>query len=583
MVLASLGRIDDAIGAFRRAVSLRPNSPEVLNNLGAALREKKHLDEAINFLQQAITLRPDYPEAFYNLGVALQERGKPDDAIVAFEKATTLRPGYAKPYAHLGGLLLKRDRAAEAADAYRMAVRLSPDSADAWHGLGCAFQHMANHEQAIEHYRKALSLRPDLTDAHYNLGHIAQEAGRAQEAIAHYTRAWSLQPTLVEAANNLAILLSKSEQFVEAERVLNEAVRARPDLATTYNNLGNVLQDMGRYDEAIAAFAKALALKPDYADAKFNQGFLLLARGDLIEGWSCYEARLRRPGLLPDPGYIQPNWDGSDLNGRTILLHAEQGFGDTIQFVRYAPMVRDRGGHVLLLCPRPLHRLFQGRLVIEKVLGAQDSLPEFDVQCPLLSLPGRFETSLQTIPAPIPYLAADENLKAQWLARLSREPGRLKVGIAWAGNPTHQKDKHRSMPLEALDPLARFKDEVRFISLQKGEAGGRNQERLDLVDWTGELNDFADTAALIANLDLVIAVDTAVAHLAGAMGKPVWLLLAIPTDWRWLLDRSDSPWYPTARLFRQPTRGDWQTPVNQLADALAELLGGSIAGGARPT
>ena len=579
MVLASQGRLDEAIGALRRAVAFQPDSPEALNNLGAALKEKKQFDEAIALFRRAVSLRPDYPEAIYNLGVALQELDRPEEAIAAFRQAVALRPNFAKAYNNLGCILFEQTRLSDAAEAYQRAVQAKPDFADAWHGLGCVYQELGNREQATAHYHRALAIEPNLASTRYNLGRIAQEEGRADEAITHYTKAWSLQPDLVEAANNLAVLLQREERWEAAKQVLTDALRSRPDYANTHNNLGNVFQDLGRYDDAIASYRRALSLQMDYPEAAWNLGLLRLAGGHLADGWPGYEARLRMAGAMIDSGHAQPPWDGSDLNGRTILLHAEQGYGDTLQFIRYAPMVRDRGGRVLLRCPSALHRLLEGQLGIERIVGSHEALPAFDVRCPLPSLPGRFKTTLQSIPTDVPYIRVERTLEAQWQARLSRESGKLKIGLAWAGNPTHVRDKHRSMPLAALAPLARFAPDVRFISLQKGEPAGQARmpaAPIQLLDYTSELNDFADTAALIANLDLVIAVDTAIVHLAGALAKPVWVLLAIPTDWRWMLDRQDSPWYPTARLFRQPKRGDWETPLAQVVDALADLLGRGV-------
>jgi tetratricopeptide (TPR) repeat protein len=598
MVLAKLGQLDEAIAAFQRALALKPDSPEALNNLGAALRDRKNHEASIALFRQAIFLRPNYPEALYNLGVSLQELEKLDEAIDAFSRAAALRPDFAKVYNNLGLVFFKQGKIAEAASAYERAVQLDEHFADAWHGLGCVHQQIGKQQEAIQSYHRALSLKPDLGDAHYNLGRIAQEEKRTDEAIAHYRAAWSFQPKLIEAANNLSILLCRQDKWEEAHELLLQALQINPVSANTYNNLGNALQDLGRYDEAMQAYEKALALEPDYLQAKWNRGVLLLSRGHLEEGWRGYETRLRITGMVADPGYSQPKWDGSDLNGRTILLHAEQGYGDTMQFIRYAPMVRARGGRVILRCPGGLRRLFQGQLGIEQVVGHQDPLPAFDLYCPLLSLPAVFQTTLENIPAQFPYLKADPVLVCQWRERLSLEPARLKIGIAWAGNPAHEKDQYRSMPQAALAPLAKFGSDVRFVSLQKNlprtvpcsrhapravaddtrsvpatDTGeGKESAGLDLLDWTGELNDFADTAALVSCLDLVIAVDTAVVHLAGALGKPVWVLLAIPTDWRWMFDRGDSPWYPAARLFRQPRRGHWETPIGQIVDALGDLV-----------
>ena len=405
--------------------------------------------------------------------------------------------------------------------------------------------------------------------------------------------------------------------------MLREAQRLKPNSPSIYINIGTIFQDLGRYDEALEAQQKALELDPDNALAMWNKSMVLLATGKLKEGFEAYEARLRVKDLIPDPDYGKPKWDGSELNGRTIFLHAEQGFGDTIQFVRYIPMLHSRGGRVILQCPRPLHPLLKGQLPIEQLLGGGDTPPEFDVHCSLPSLPYRFGTTLQTIPADVPYLRADPARVEVWRKRMEavsenaetrrhgdtetksssfsasprlRVPASspMRVGVAWAGNPSHRQDKHRSLPLAALAPLF-DRPNTRFFSLQKGAAaqelasaiGNRKtcpepvegSQIANIVDWTTDLNDFADTAALIANLDLVIAVDTVVVHLAGAMAKPAWVLLAVPSDWRWMLGRDDCPWYPSLRLFRQPTRHDWKITVGQVVEELNRLpLSANTAG-----
>jgi len=367
---------------------------------------------------------------------------------------------------------------------------------------------------------------------------------------------------------NVGIILQELDRWEESAAVLRQALRAKPDSAHAQNSLGNALLQLGQMDEAFDAYRRALALQPDFPEAIWNLSMVLLTTGRLKEGWPYYEARRTARTVARLQSFPQPEWTGEPLPGGTILLHAEQGYGDTLQFVRYAPMVHERSGaRVLLQCPRSLHRLLRGRLAIEHFLGGGDTLPTFDVHCPVLSLPGIFETSLDTIPNQVPYLLPDPADVSAWRERLAREPGRLKVGFSWSGNPDHANDRNRSLPLAAFGSLARSGD-VTFVSLQKGQGAaqaGAPPPGMRLLDWASELNDFADTAALVANLDLVISVDTAVVHLCGATGRPVWVLLPTPADWRWMMHRADSPWYPTARLFRQPTRGDWAGCLKQLA------------------
>jgi hypothetical protein len=316
----------------------------------------------------------------------------------------------------------------------------------------------------------------------------------------------------------------------------------------------------------VEAFEKAITLRADYALAHWNLGLILLSLGDFQRGWAEYEWRWRRPEYARHDHFKRPRWDGTQLGRRRILLHTEQGFGDVIQFIRFVPKVVERGGKVILACHSELRRLLSKIEGVQQWIDPGETLPEFDVHCPLMSLPKVFGTTVQTVPGQAPYLAAGAELAERWRERVEGLPGR-KVGLAWAGRPGHGNDRNRSIRLNQLEKLGIVAG-VSFVSLQKGEAARQQTPGLTITDWTADLNDFADTAALIANLDLVIAVDTAVAHLAGALGKPVWVLLPFVPDWRWMLDREDSPWYPTMRLFRQPAIGDWETPISRIVEAL---------------
>jgi hypothetical protein len=357
----------------------------------------------------------------------------------------------------------------------------------------------------------------------------------------------------------------KTRRIDESIVAFRRAVQIKPDYAEAHNNLSGALYQRGQIDEATAAAARAITLEPDYAEAHWTLALILLTQGNFAQGWREYEWRWRRDSFTtPRRNFPQPRWDGGDLHGERILLHAEQGIGDTLQFVRYAPMVAQRGGRVILECQRALKRLFSQLPGVEEIVEAGEPLPSFDLHCPLMSLPLVFQTELASVPASIPYLKSDAKLWAAWKSRLESESTGRRIGLAWAGSPTQRRDRNRSMKLAQLGPLARIPNAI-FYSLQKGEAGKEPPPQgLTIRDFTGELNDFADTAALLECLDLILTVDTAVAHLAGAMGKPVWTMLAFSPDWRWLLNRDDSPWYPTMRLFRQPRIGDWATPVSQI-------------------
>jgi len=485
------------------------------------LAQAGRLVEAERLYQQILARTPD-ATAHNNLGQLLNLLGRHEQAIVELRRAIALRPDLAEPHNNLG-----------------IALAAS----------GCS-------DEAIAAYRRAIALQPNHGRAHSNMGNALRAAGQAPEAIACYRKALSLDPNYAEAHSNLGALLNELGNVEEALLCHRRAIALRPEYAEGHSNLGSALGNAGRHQEAIEAQRRAIALQPQFAAAHVNLGLELLMRGDFAHGWAEYEWRSRVPGF----GGIrkncpQPLWDGSDLGGRVLLLHAEQGIGDTIQFVRYMLLIR---GRVLLEVPGTLVRLLNsfGVTVAEQHDGG------FDVHLPLLSLPMALR-QFDPMPWTGPYIAADAGLGQQ----IGQRRG-LRVGLAWAGSAAHKNDRNRSIPLAKLAPLAQ--EGVAFFSLQVGM--GTNQTGMHLTDLTDRLHDFADTAALIGQMDLVISVDTAVAHLAGAMGKPVWVLLPEPADWRWMLDREDSPWYPTMRLFRQRRAGDWDEVIERMSRELAEKL-----------
>jgi len=420
-----------------------------------------------------------------------------------------------------------------------------------------------------------LSRYPDMAEAHGNLGVIFRHQGRLAESERHLRQALKSRPDYPEALSNLGAVLLDRGQLAEAERYLRGALVLRPAYASAWNNLGNVLKAVSRVAEARQAYAEALKIVPDYAEAHWNLALIYLLQGDFSNGWREYEWRLRRPDtrhLYPD--FSTPAWQGEGLRGKTILLYAEQGMGDTLQFIRFAPLVAARGGRVVLRCQPLLKRLLQSVAGVEIVVAEGEPLPHFDVHCALLSLPLWLGVDDERkIPADIPYLQAESGLEEQWAARLPAS-GRMRVGLVWAGAPrpgdfdANLIDRRRSLSLSAFAPFLDLPG-IDFISLQKGEAGLEARDYPGkLIDLMDEVHDFTDTAVLISRLDLVVSVDTAVAHLAGALGKPVWLLSRFDGCWRWLLARDDSPWYPAMRLFRQSVAGDWQPVIARLAEAL---------------
>lgn len=436
--------------------------------------------------------------------------------------------------AKLGGSHYDAGRYAEAEAIYRQIVEARPGNADMHSRLGAVLFVRAKPGEAREHYLRALAIEPDHADAHYNMGLYHRDAGELEEAQERYRR----------------------------------ALEIKPNYHQVHNNLGNVLRELGDYTEAIDSYRRALAARPDHAAAHMNLGICLLLTGQFEEGWGEYEWRWRTrtfKGKRPKLG--GPAWDGAPLEGRRILIHAEQGLGDTIQFARYAPLVAARGGRVTVLCQASLAGLLGTLDGVEAVVPQGEPVPDHDRNASIMSLPGLFGTALGTIPREIPYLRVPERRAGRLEQALSVAGGRRKIGIVWAGNPENTNDKARSCPLRHFLALGRVPG-VALFSLQKEQPAEDPLSAPGVTDLGPSLDDFADTAAAVERLDLVITVDTAVAHLAGALGRPVWLALPFVPDWRWLLKRDDSPWYPSVRLFRQPRRGDWDHVFARLGAAL---------------
>lgn len=550
----SQGKFDEAINSYRLAIKLKPDYAEAHKNLGNALREKGKLDEAIASYRQATALNPNDAEAHNDLGAALQKSGKLDEAIESHRQAIRLKPDYAMAYGNLGAALKEQGKLDEAIASYRQALSLKPDYAEAYYNLGNALKIHGKTDEAIKSYKQAITLKQNYASAYVNLGLALQEQGKLDEAVEIYRQALSVKPDHAEAYNNLGAALQEQGKLDEAVESYRQALSLKSDYAEAHNNLGAALHEQGKLDEAVASYDRAIDLKSDYVDAHTNRSFALLLRENFEQGWQEYEWRLRAKNRV-SPTFQQPRWDGSPLNGRTILVHAEQGLGDTIQFIRYLPLVKARGGHVIFKCQPDLFRLLRGCKGFDEIIKqtpTHQSAVRFDIHIPLLSLPGIFGTTLDTIPSDASYITVDPNLVTQWRMRLGHNED-FKIGIVWAGNPNHNTDRSRSCSLADFAPLADIPGLV-FYSLQKGPASieaFNPPDDMKLVNLEDELNDFADTAAVIANMDLVISVDTAVAHLAGAIGKTVWTLLPFVPDWRWLQNRDDSPWYPSMRLFRQ--------------------------------
>jgi Tfp pilus assembly protein PilF len=447
---------------------------------------------------------------------------------------------------------------------------LDPNLSEAHYNIGLAMRHRGRMVEAAASFQRAVEANPTFANAHLALGLALQDQDRLGEAAQCYRRAIEIDPGDVEALVNLGNVLRTEGRLDEAVGAYEQALESAPERAEIHSNLGVALQERGELETAFTSYDRALELNPDDAETHRNRAQALLLAGRFAEGWEEYEWRWKTRHLAAqERQFTEPRWDGSDLDGRTIVIHAEQGYGDTIQFVRYIGLVAARGGRVVLECPAPLAQIMTSAPGVETVVAGGATLPPFDVQAPLLGLPRLFQTTADTIPGDVPYLAPAAAAVKKWRTIMDLS-GHLRVGIVWQGNQRHRGDRLRSPGLKSLCPLFDIPG-VDFYSLQKDD-GARQLAELGLAnvvrDLTGDFTDFTDTAAAMLNLDLIIACDTAVAHLAGALAKPTWLLLPLAAEWRWLTEREDSPWYPTARLFRQRCLGDWDEVMARVGVAL---------------
>jgi tetratricopeptide (TPR) repeat protein len=561
------GRLAEAASAFDQFLALVPEHAGAHYNLAVSLKALNRLDEAAQHYQRTILLDPSNAKAHNNLGVILSAQKRTDEALDRYKRALALQPDYANANYNYANALSGQGDTARAIEHYRRALAGKPDDAETHNNLGVALAAEDRFNEALTHYQRALTLRPSYIEAYGNLGSALEAGGRSAEAIAIYRTVLKRDPAHANAHYNLGRALDSRDSWNEAEACYERALALDPGHAEAHNNFGLLSQRLGRWAEALARFERAQTLNPDYADAHWNEALTRLRLGDFAVGWRKYEWRWRRRETPPRT-FAAPPWDGSPLIGKTILLHAEQGHGDAIQFIRYAPLVRALGAKVIVECPSALHVLFSNAAGINDLVNAGDVLPPFDLHAPLLSLPLRLGATAEIAGAGGPYLSADLETAEKWRVRTSGLASR-KIGLVWRGNAAHSEDRLRSVDAVTLTPLLEAANTA-WVSLQVGSS------REDLAafaptpifDAGAMLDDWADTAALISTLDLVITVDTAVAHLAGALGKPVWVLLPFMADWRWLLDRTDSPWYATMRLFRQPSPGDWTSVVADVHAAL---------------
>ncbi len=520
--------------------------------------------------QRVLQQLPDHPDTLALLGLAAAQSGRPQQAVDLFTRALRTAPGDPAVHGHLGITLRNLRRHDEALQCFDRAIALRPGHAITHNNRGGTLADLQRHEEAIVSFERAIAANAGYAEAWYNLGNSQAALRRHDAAIASYRRALALDGNFVDALCNLGVALAERNAHEEAIACYRHAIALEPQFADAYSNLGAALADLRRYGEAIAAYEQAIAIDAEHADAQWNLALCRLLLGDFERGWAGYEWRWKQDQVARfRRDYPQPLWRGEQsLAGRTILLYAEQGLGDMLQFCRYASRVAALGATVILEAPPALQSLLSTLGGVTQVIAQGAALPPFDIHCPVTSLPLAFHANADTLPRDVPYLAADAVRSTQWQQRLGGKT-RPRVGIAWSGNLL--PDPNRSMAL--AEALALASDGIELISLQK-EVRETDApllaSRPDVRHFGDALHDFADTAALTEAVDLVISIDTSVAHLAGAMGKPLWVMLPFNPDWRWMADRDDCLWYPSARLFRQTAIAEWSDVIRRVAAALRD-------------
>jgi protein O-GlcNAc transferase len=613
------GQFAQAGALYEEILALQPDHFDALHLLGMLKFQAQDFTRAVELISRAIAVNPQNPNAYYNRAVTNQALGQMDAALKDYDKAIALKPDYASAYYNRGVVLQKQEQYPAALESYERAIALNADHADACNNRGACLQHLKRYREAIENFTRALVLKPapdtyynrgmvldilkqpqaaledfdraialapNYAEAYYQRGNAQRSLLQFQAAFESFTRALAIKPDYADACYNRAVALQDLKMHDEAMAAYNKAaelygnaITQNPGDAVNFYNRGNALKDAMRLSEALESYKEAILKQSDYADAHWAYGMGCLLAGDLSTGWKEYEWRWRREekqALLRN--FKEPLWTGAEsLQGRTILLYSEQGLGDTLQFCRYAEQVASLGATVILEARKPLIPLLRSLKGVSRLITEGEALPPFDFQCPLMSLPMAFNTTLNDIPATIPYLSVEAKRTAEWRAQLG-SPSKLRVGLAWSGSRTHKNDLNRSIPLALL--IDGLPSGAQYISLQKDLREGDEEilrapagdARPEILHFGEQLTDFSDTAALCELCDLVISVDTSIAHLAGAMGKQLWLLLPYHPEWRWLLERKDSPWYPGAKLYRQQKIGDWAGMMQRIRTDLSSFI-----------
>lgn len=570
---------DEAIALYEQCIEAEPSNISNYWKLGLTLLLQGQELEAQSCWLSAIVevaseLDEDWTQELINIleseAIKRLEAGKYEQAESIYLQIIEQQPNNGLAYKNLGNTAFSLGKLEEAIAYYQKGLLLQPDAGITYYHLGLIFHKQNKFEQAQAYFEQFLALNPNAAEGFNCLGNSLQRQGKFEEAIACYQKALTLEPNDALTINNLGTTFQAVGKLEEAIACYEKALTLEPNNAMAHNNLGGFLVEQYQFEKGMTCYNRAIEIEPESGDFHWSRASLLLRLGDYKGGFAEAEWRWKQEHNYP-MNCPQPLWDGSNLEGRTILLYVEQGLGDTIQFIRFAPLVAQRGGKVVVAAQEPLVRLLTTVPGIDQVVAINQTFPEFDVQTPLLSLPYILGTNLETLPAQVPYLSppASVSFKLE-----TPDDTYLKVGIVWAGNPKYGDDRKRSCSLNDFKTLLNVPG-IAFYSLQKGpkaEEISQLSGQVSLQDLSSHLNDFADTAAIVNQMDLIISTDTSVPHLAGALGRPVWVVLCYSPDWRWMVGREDSPWYPTMHLFRQKQPGNWQEVLERVALALTELV-----------
>ncbi|MCC7017241.1 MAG: tetratricopeptide repeat protein [Rhodospirillales bacterium] len=565
------GRIREAIDLYNQILRNEKDNAQVCFLLGTASLQIGQQRDGIQHLKHSLSLNSKNAAAHNNLGKALADIKQPDEALKSLDRALEINPDYAEAHNNRGNVLADLKRLEEALESYDKAAALMPHDPEVHINRGSVLRDLKRLDEALESLDKALALKPDSTDAYNYRGNILRDLKRPDEALESFDKALELNAHDADVYNNRGVALKQLKRLDEALVSYDKALALNPHDADAYNNRGNVLTDLKRLDEALASYDKALSFKPDYAEAYWNKSLLLILMGRYLEGWELYEWRLQNESTKNNyHSFPKLIWRGREsIQNKKLLIHAEQGSGDVIQFCRYLPQVRSLGAEIIFEVPKSLMSFVSTLNCPMTVVAKGAALPDFDAYCPIMSLPYVFKTRVETIPTRIPYLFADQD-KVQFFRKKLGARTKPRVGLVWSGAAGNRGDADRSIRLKELLPLLdlpiewySLQNEIRQYDLEILKQQPKIQQYHD------DLKDFSDISAFIECLDFVVSVDTSFVHVAGAIGKPVWVLLPFIPDCRWLLGREDSPWYPTARLFRQPDIGDWRSVIAQVAETLS--------------